>query len=204
MPYLFKYIIQKIVSLRDTQTATYFGLLGMEEKSEDEFFKERRIPMKNHWALVLMTYTVICCLVGCGSPQAQTEVSQPPTAILNPTAIETPLPPTAMLIPTATKTPKPTWTPRLYGTFIGCIYYQGELVDGQFNFADENGDISYLVTQVGSSGCTTKQLSPGIYEVAASYWKRDCATFTGCGSEVAVVEIKLNETIELDFETRPR
>ncbi len=160
--------------------------------------------MKNHRALALLTYTVIFCVVGCGSPPASTESSLPPTATLNPTATETPLPPTATIIPTATKTPKPTRTPRPHGIFIGCIYYQGELVDGQFNFANEYGDIRDLVTQTGSSGCTTKNLSPGIYEIAASYWKHDCSTFTGCGSEVAIVEIKVNETIEMDFETRPR
>ncbi len=101
--------------------------------------------------------------------------------------------------PPPTSTPKPTWTPRLQGTLKGCIYYEGELVNGEITFWNGEGIINNLTTQV-IDGCAVISLPPGDYEVEAAYWNgADCSD--GCRlNERFKFQIAMGEDIEKDFE----
>jgi hypothetical protein len=104
--------------------------------------------------------------------------------------------------PPPTSIPKPTWTVKALGTFKGCIYYAGELVEGEITFWDETGIVDNLTTQV-VDGCAGVSLPPGEYEGEATYWnEEDCSA--GCSvSERLKFEIAVNEEIERDFEIHP-
>jgi len=145
--------------------------------------------MKRHWTLVLLACLGIFLLVGCSS----TAVEVPPTPTQEP-------PPTEMP-PTPTLEPTPTKTPIALGALKGCIYFEGELVKGQFQFWNENGNITELTTKV-PSGCKTFHLAPGYYEVSASYWEGPCAHEAGCGSTVGRFPFVMesNGFLEIDFE----
>ena len=155
----------------------------------------------NHYSTrILLAFVVMSFLVGCSPPSTLTT---PPTSA--PPAPTHTLPPnTPTLESTPTKTPKPTRTPVQLGTFIGCTYFEGELVDGHLNFQNEYSDLPDLDSKVGSSGCFRKQLEPGIYEVSAAYWTGPCAVESGCGSELFTIEVKANEIIEMDFNIQQR
>ena len=148
--------------------------------------------MKPHWILVLLTFTTIFSLIGCGPP--------PPPTILS---TNTPPPPPSQIPPSPTVEPTPTKTPKPLGTFHGCIYFEGEPVKGMFQFFNENGNITELTVKV-PSGCKTFYLAPGYYEVGGSYWEGPCATEAGCrrasGSESCSFVMEPNEYYECDFE----
>ena len=147
--------------------------------------------MNHHLTRTLLTLVVTFLLVGCGSSSTTTI---PPT--------NTPPPPTHTLPPdTPTLEPTPTETPVPLGTFKGCIYFEGELVDGKIEIKNTNPGYKDNTTQVGSSGCATKRLAPGYYEVIASYWKGPCATMSGCRTDLVSFEIEPNGHVEMDFET---
>jgi len=116
-------------------------------------------------------------------------------ATATPEATATPKPP-------PTSIPKPTWTVKPLGTFKGCIYYAGELVDGEIAFWNETGIVDNLTTQV-VEGCAVFSLSPGEYEGEATYWnEEDCSG--GCSvNERFKFKIAVNEELEKDFEIHP-
>ena len=149
--------------------------------------------MNHHLTRTLLTIIVTFLLVGCGSSSTTTI---PPTHTLPPPTHTLP-PDTPTLEPTPTETPVPP------GTFKGCIYFEGELVDGEFKIVGGSNQYSHenSTIQVGSSGCATKRLAPGYYEVNASYWKGTCATMSGCWADLVSIEIEPNGLIEMDFET---
>ena len=98
-----------------------------------------------------------------------------------------------------TSTPKPTWTPTPHGTFIGCIYYEGKLVNGFINYYDENENYIKDMDS-GASTCNPVMLTPGFYWVAAEYWgSTDCSDGCFPEGEMISIEISDGEVIEMDF-----
>ena len=129
--------------------------------------------MKTHLHNYFFVFLVVLLLTGCASPPA-----------------------------TPDPISKPTLTPRPMGTFSGCTYYKGELVKGEIALVNVQ-DESVIKIIVDSTGCGTKQVLPGTYKVYGMYWKEECATTgAGCSSDDVQVEIKVNETIEMDFEVK--
>ena len=149
--------------------------------------------MKHNLIIVCFCFFLLF-LVGC-TPQSTPSIDPTSTII-----------PTNQIAPSATPTmkPSPSRTPIPFATFKGCIYSEGEKVNGSFTFFDENGDfIPELQTQV-PSGCATIHLTPGYYAVHANYFKGPiCGTLAGCFAAMDPVEIMPNQVIEMDFEVSP-
>jgi hypothetical protein len=104
--------------------------------------------------------------------------------------------------PYSTSTPKPTWTPFPHGFFNGCVYYDGEIVNGFFNIYDENEN---HVKDIGGGGkeCTTTMLMPGIYEVRVSHYNNaDCSEGCFIDGVFTFIEISDGETLDMDFEVK--
>ena len=75
------------------------------------------------------------------------------------------------------------------------------MVDGKIEIKNTSSGYENNTFQVGSSGCTTKKLAPGYYEITASYWQGSCATMSGCRANLVSIEIEPNGLVEIDFET---
>lgn len=102
-----------------------------------------------------------------------------------------------------TPTPKATWTMHPHGVLKACIYYGGEIVNiGYLKFFNDKGVIDYLDWVELKDGCKDVILSPGNYEISASYFQLECADAgSGCKlDQNLVIEISDGDVIKVDFE----
>lgn len=84
-----------------------------------------------------------------------------------------------------------------------CIYYEGEVVNiGYLKFFNKKGVIDYLDWVEMKDGCKDVILSPGYYEISASYFQQECADAgSGCKlKENLIIEVIDGEELEYDFE----
>jgi hypothetical protein len=100
-----------------------------------------------------------------------------------------------------TPTPEPTRPQYPHGTFIGCIYYQGEVVKGFINYYDMDDNFVKNMDS-GKPDCNSVMLSPGSYYVVAEYWGAGDCHDKGCfpEEEYEIIDIEDGETIQMDIE----
>jgi hypothetical protein len=129
-----------------------------------------------HGFLIL---TIAYALTGCAAqesaPPVPTATSPPPTPI-PPTPVPTSTSPPPTPVPTTltpTPEPTPTKTPVPPGIFKGCIYLEGELVEGYLTFHCATETLHYLDT-IALNGCAEVRLIPGYYEVSAAFYQGVC------------------------------
>jgi hypothetical protein len=103
--------------------------------------------------------------------------------------------------PAPTNPPDPTKTSFPQGTFIGCVYFKGELVRGFFNIYDENENFVKDV-EGGQGDCAKTVLKPGQYWFEAVYTRAPECTDGGCYPEedMILLDVQNGDLIEMDFE----
>lgn len=105
--------------------------------------------------------------------------------------------------------PAPTDAPIPLGTFIGCLYFEGEAVPGYLSFSTDLGPSH----DIGNNGrvevpgeCATVSLPPGSYYVSGRYLGDPrCGDETGggCMADTQPIDIVAGETLKLDLDLVP-
>ena len=99
-----------------------------------------------------------------------------------------------------TSTPKPTKTPFPQGVLKACLLFDGELVEGRFDFYDEEDEFVKDAPS-GGSDCTELVFAPGTYWLDAFYFHgTDCPEGCYPAEDMILIDIQDGDVIEMDVE----